>query len=288
MMEMEAHKPDSGGGSGVVSEESMSTICKDENVMLSSEGSSCPDESEIELGLGLSLGVRDSRKIQKVSVAQFGRILTAEDFSSSICSSSSLSGVNVTNGSKRNSDSAATINGGRGSQVVGWPPIRASRISTLVNQAKSHSVEEFKAVAGKNKNKHTEAGTLNGVSDRNKANEERRTSRNSVYVKVNMDGVLIGRKVNLSAHSSYETLAQTVENMFLDPTALVDSTGSSIKEHDIVRPSRLLNGLSGYMLTYEDREGDWMLVGDVPWGMFTQSVKRLRIMKAAEANQIGR
>lgn len=103
----------SGGGSGVVSEESMSTICKDENVMLSSEGSSCPDESEIELGLGLSLGVRDSRKIQKVSIAQFGRILTAEDFSSSICSSSSLSGVNVTNGSKRNSDSAATINGGR-------------------------------------------------------------------------------------------------------------------------------------------------------------------------------
>ena len=110
---------------------------------------------------------------------------------------------------------------------MGWPPIRASRISTLVNQAKPHSVEEFKAVAGKNKNKHTEAGTLNGVSDRNKANKERRTSRNSVYVKVNMDGVLIGRKVNLSAHSSYETLAQTVENMFLDPTALVDSTGNS-------------------------------------------------------------
>lgn len=33
-----------------------------------------------------------------------------------------------------------------------------------------------------------------------------------------------------------------------------------------MRPSRLLNGLSEYMLTYEDREGDWMLVGDVPWG----------------------
>lgn len=96
----------------------------------------------------------------------------------------------------------------------------------MVNQAKPHSVEEFKADAGKNKNKHTEAGTLNGVSDKNKASEESRNSRNSLYVKVNMDGVLIGRKVNLSAHSSYETLAQTVENMFLDPTALVDSTGN--------------------------------------------------------------
>ncbi|XP_038888843.1 auxin-responsive protein IAA11-like [Benincasa hispida] len=284
----------------------MSTISKDDNMVLSSEDSSCPDESEIELGLGLCLGVRDSatRKIQKVSIGvQFGRILTAEDFpssisshssmsssstTSSVCSSSSLRGVNVTDGSKRNSDSAPTINGGRTSQVVGWPPIRASRISTLVNQAKPHSVEEFKVDAGKNKTKHQEAGALTGVSGKNQANEESRNSRNSVYVKVNMDGVLIGRKVNLSAHSSYETLAKTIENMFLDPTALVDSTGSSTKERDVVRPSRLLNGLSEYMLTYEDREGDWMLVGDVPWGMFTYSVKRLRIMRATEANQIGR
>ena len=27
---------------------------------------------------------------------------------------------------------------------------------------------------------------------------------------------------------------------------------------------RLLNGLD-YVLTYEDKDGDWMLVGDVPW-----------------------
>lgn len=111
--------------------------------------------------------------------------------------------------------------------MVGWPPIRASRISTLVNQAKPQAVEEYKADAGKNKNKRTEAGALSGVCDKNKANEESRKSRNSLYVKVNMDGVLIGRKVNLSAHSSYETLAQTVENMFLDPIARVDSSGNS-------------------------------------------------------------
>lgn len=27
----------------------------------------------------------------------------------------------------------------------------------------------------------------------------------------------------------------------------------------------LLHG-SEYVLTYEDKDGDWMLVGDVPWG----------------------
>ncbi|XP_031737490.1 auxin-responsive protein IAA11 isoform X2 [Cucumis sativus] len=287
----------------MLSQHSMSTISKDDNMVLSSEDSSSPDDSEIELGLGLCLGLRDSPpNIHKTPIGgiQFRRILTAEDFpssissssssssTSSVCSSSSLRGVNLTDASNTNSDSAPTVNGGS-SQVVGWPPIRASRISTLVNQAKPHSVEEFKVDTGKDKNKHQKIGVLKGIiSGKDQAKEESRNFRNSVYVKVNMDGVLIGRKVNLSAHSSYETLALTVENMFLDPTALVNSTGSSIKEHDGVRPSRLLNGHSGYMLTYEDREGDWMLVGDVPWGMFTHSVKRLRIMRATELNQIGR
>jgi auxin-responsive protein IAA len=45
----------------------------------------------------------------------------------------------------------------------------------------------------------------------------------------------------------------------------------------------LPDGSSGLVLTYEDKEGDWMLVGDVPWGMFIGSVRRLRIMKTSEA-----
>lgn len=32
------------------------------------------------------------------------------------------------------------------------------------------------------------------------------------------------------------------------------------------RHSILLDGSSKFVLTYEDKEGDWMLVGDVPWG----------------------
>ncbi|TXG68948.1 hypothetical protein EZV62_003883 [Acer yangbiense] len=44
----------------------------------------------------------------------------------------------------------------------------------------------------------------------------------------------------------------------------------------------LLNS-SEYVLTYEDKDNDWMLVGDVPWGMFAGSCRRLRIMKGSEA-----
>lgn len=71
-----------------------------------------------------------------------------------------------------------------------------------------------------------------------------------------MDGTLIGRKVDLFAHTSYEMLAQTLEDMFY---------GIHKPSTDAFGSSRLLNGTSEYVLTYEDRDGDCMLVGDVPW-----------------------
>lgn len=33
-----------------------------------------------------------------------------------------------------------------------------------------------------------------------------------------------------------------------------------------IQPPKLLDATSEFALTYEDKEGDWMLVGDVPWG----------------------
>lgn len=36
-----------------------------------------------------------------------------------------------------------------------------------------------------------------------------------------------------------------------------------------MQPLKLLDGSSEFVLTYEDKEGDWMLVGDVPWGYVT-------------------
>lgn len=36
----------------------------------------------------------------------------------------------------------------------------------------------------------------------------------------------------------------------------------TIKE---TRALKLLDGSSEYIITYQDKDGDWMLVGDVPW-----------------------
>uniref|UniRef100_A0A0A9GHD4 Auxin-responsive protein n=1 Tax=Arundo donax TaxID=35708 RepID=A0A0A9GHD4_ARUDO len=48
---------------------------------------------------------------------------------------------------------------------------------------------------------------------------------------------------------------------------------------------KLVDVVSGteYMPTYEDKDGDWMLVGDVPWRMFVDTCQRLRLMKSSEA-----
>ncbi|KAF9607642.1 hypothetical protein IFM89_037875 [Coptis chinensis] len=59
----------------------------------------------------------------------------------------------------------------------------------------------------------------------------------------------------------------------------------AVTGRDGLTESRLMDLLHGYecVLTYEDKDGDWMLVGDVPWDMFTDSCRRLRIMKGSEA-----
>lgn len=132
------------------------------------------------------------------------------------------------------------------SQVVGWPPIRSYRKNTLAAHPKPAGDE------------------------------------GQIFVKVNMDGVPIGRKVDLNAYTCYEGLLLALEEMFQPQGA---SQGSIGREND-AKPLHLLNG-SELVLTYEDKDGDWMLVGDVPWGMFVDTVRRLRIMRGSEATGLG-
>ena len=102
--------------------------------------------------------------------------------------------------------------------MVGWPPIRAYRMNTLVNHAKSPSAEAFSAADEGN-------GCIgkadNGDGKKNGNSNDKGHLRSSLFVKVNMDGIPIGRKVDLTAHKSYEALARTLEDMFNDPTTLV-------------------------------------------------------------------
>ncbi|XP_057480335.1 auxin-responsive protein IAA13-like isoform X2 [Actinidia eriantha] len=292
-----------GASSGGSASGSISMVPKEDNLVVTSEeSSSYPEESGLELGLGLSLGGGGGGGRCRSTVwGPYARILTAKDLpsmglksssdhkspsslsSSSSSSSSSMTKANFSSGTKRAADSGF-------SQVVGWPPIRASRMNSLANQSKSPPRDELHSRFERSKTKNGVIDLTNSGCDKNCNNLERKGQpKTSLFVKVNMDGFPIGRKVDLSAHGCYETLAKTLEDMFCKPTTMTVARG--MEEHDVMTEatgfSKLLDGSSEFVLTYEDKEGDWMLVGDVPWGMFLNSAKRLRIMRTTEAKGLG-
>ncbi|KAH9687850.1 auxin-responsive protein IAA16 [Citrus sinensis] len=139
------------------------------------------------------------------------------------------------------------------SQVVGWPPVRSFRKNIMAVQ------------------KDNEEGD-------NKASSS--SSSNVAFVKVSMDGAPYLRKVDLKLYKSYQELSDALGKMF---------SSFTIGMKDFMNESKLIDLLNGsdYVPTYEDKDGDWMLVGDVPWDMFVDSCKRLRIMKGSEAIGLG-
>ncbi|KAK2400015.1 Auxin-induced protein IAA4 [Trifolium repens] len=94
-----------------------------------------------------------------------------------------------------------------------------------------------------------------------------------IFVKVSMDGAPYLRKIDLRIYGGYPELLKALETMF-------KLTIGEYSEREGYKGSE-------YAPTYEDKDGDWMLVGDVPWDMFVTSCKRLRIMKGAEARGLG-
>jgi auxin-responsive protein IAA len=83
----------------------------------------------------------------------------------------------------------------------------------------------------------------------------------AALVKVSMDGAPYLRKVDIGACKSYGELSKALEKMFSSSTMAGGSQGIMNDESKLVD---LLSG-SDYVPTYEDKDGDWMLVGDVPW-----------------------
>ncbi|GMJ01924.1 indole-3-acetic acid inducible 14, SOLITARY ROOT [Hibiscus trionum] len=154
---------------------------------------------------------------------------------------------NLENGSKETACTKDPAKPPAKAQVLGWPPVRSYRKNIMANQ-KNNSEESEKAA----------------------------------FVKVSMDGAPYLRKVDLKMYNSYHKLCDALAKMFSSFTMGNYGSQGMI---DFMNESKLMDLLnsSDYVPTYEDKDGDWMLVGDVPWEMFVNSCKRLRIMKGSEA-----
>ncbi|OIT05253.1 PREDICTED: auxin-responsive protein IAA26-like [Nicotiana attenuata] len=160
--------------------------------------------------------------------------------------------------------------------VVGWPPIRSFRKNIASSSSSLKPVTESQNV-------------VPNKSDANKKPME--ICQKGLFVKINMDGIPIGRKVDLKAYDSYDKLSSAVDELFRGLLAAQSdqSGGGKEKKEEGEKAIRgLLDGSGEYTLVYEDNEGDRMLVGDVPWHMFVSTVKRLRVLKSSDLSTLTR
>ncbi|TKW29467.1 hypothetical protein SEVIR_3G396300v4 [Setaria viridis] len=139
-------------------------------------------------------------------------------------------------------------------QVVGWPPVRSYRKSCF--QQSSSSATKTKPAPAPEEKAPPAAG-----------------AGSALFVKVSMDGAPYLRKVDLKMYKGYRELREALEAMFL-------GFSGGAADAPAVNPS-------DFAVTYEDKDGDLMLVGDVPFDMFISTCKRLRIMKGSEARGLG-
>ncbi|XP_011072438.1 auxin-responsive protein IAA26 [Sesamum indicum] len=159
--------------------------------------------------------------------------------------------------------------------VVGWPPIRSFRKNIATGSSSKLASE-----------------SPNAAADKDSGPKPAENSPRTLFVKINMDGIPIGRKVDLKAYNSYEKLACAVDELFRGLVAAQSEVcAGGIKDDEGGKGKvigGLLDGSGEYTLVYEDNEGDRMLVGDVPWHMFVSTVRRLRVLKSSELPRLSR
>ncbi|KAK8513627.1 hypothetical protein V6N12_052804 [Hibiscus sabdariffa] len=135
------------------------------------------------------------------------------------------------------------------SPVVGWPPIRSFRKNLASNSLSKPAPESS--------------------NDKEDTRVKPENPKTQLFVKINMEGIPIGRKVNLSAYSSYEELSLAIDELFSGLLAAQRDPSATQNESTIKEPAKAdassLARSGEYTLIYEDDEGDRVLVGDVPW-----------------------
>ncbi|XP_024971002.1 auxin-responsive protein IAA26-like isoform X2 [Cynara cardunculus var. scolymus] len=156
--------------------------------------------------------------------------------------------------------------------VVGWPPIRSFRKNIASNSSAKQAPSP---------------DTQNGViSNKNIVKRVEESCQKGFFVKINMNGIPIGRKVDLNAYDSYGKLSIAVDELFRGLLAAQKDTKITGNQDQEKAITGLLDGSGEYTLVYEDNEGDRMLVGDVPWHMFVSTVKRLRVIRSTEISNL--
>jgi auxin-responsive protein IAA len=114
-------------------------------------------------------------------------------------------------------------------QVVGWPPVRTYRKNAF------HAAAEAAAASA-------------ASARRTAAKGGGEQGQGGLYVKVSMDGAPYLRKVDLRTYGGYRELRDALDALFGCFSSSPDGAGCG-----------------QFAVAYEDKDGDLMLAGDVPW-----------------------
>ncbi|KAL9251838.1 Auxin-responsive protein IAA26-like protein [Drosera capensis] len=184
---------------------------------------------------GVSIGKESSQRMAEIQNGEKNKAFS---------SSSSPANTSVPNSNSSQKRAAPA-------PVVGWPPLRSFR-KNLASSSSGKTSPEPEGKAAK-------------ITENEKPVEN---SRKGQFVKINMDGVPIGRKIDLHAYDTYDKLSVAVDELFRGLLAAQkdpSSRGNQAQAEEEKAITHLLDGKGEYTLVYEDNEGDRMLVGDVPW-----------------------
>ncbi|XP_015616638.1 putative auxin-responsive protein IAA29 isoform X1 [Oryza sativa Japonica Group] len=94
----------------------------------------------------------------------------------------------------------------------------------------------------------------------------------SRFVKVFMHGEPFGRKINLALHNNYDSLSFTLKKLGNNYSSLVNKEEDGAIDSD-------------FDLLYDDMDGVRYFLGDVPWEVFTTTVKKIYIVPAEQQNE---
>ncbi|KAL6868092.1 hypothetical protein ACP4OV_014937 [Aristida adscensionis] len=154
--------------------------------------------------------------------------------------------------------------------TTGWPPLHTSRRNLITSMLIPKPVTAAVAV-----DDGLKGMAMPIASEKNVAAADIAVvaPRANMFAKVHMEGYTIGRKINLRAHGSYDSLSRVLTKMTRNFFCPADCSGANnMREEEFTNSDN-------FIFLYEDFEGDRMLVGDVPWELFLASAKRLYIAR---------
>ncbi|TKW00216.1 hypothetical protein SEVIR_8G093800v4 [Setaria viridis] len=156
--------------------------------------------------------------------------------------------------------------------AVGWPPVHTSRRNIVTSMHVTKTGGATVAADGPKSSTTTHTGGQKDVAAPTDSTVVATRPPANMFAKVHMEGYTIGRKINLRAHCSYDSLSGVLTKMTRNFFCPADCSSANTGEEDLPSSDK-------FIFLYEDFEGDRMLVGDVPWELFLSSAKRLFIVR---------